>query len=253
MRLAYWLALLLVPWSSNAWDTGPHQRITKAALDALPKAFAARLGAESAALVEIYCMYPDRYLEMEQFGFVRKSPGPRSAAEIRQYCVRGDGQAIHGATGDRDRDMASLIFLFERMVTRLSEDRPEEAAKYAGVLSHFIADSLSPAHAVGPEELLEMAGGTNVHSVIERRIPELSLGSRAARLTGANTLEALTSVLRQVYEAREQNRRDLPVIVKAACAGDESALDRYRLRAGTRAAEILADALSVVFRSAAPL
>src|SRR3954451_19215659 len=84
MRLACWLALLLVPGSSNAWDTGPHRRITKAALDAMPKSFVDRLGADATALFEIYCMYPDRYLEMEQFGFVRKSPGPHSADEIRQ-------------------------------------------------------------------------------------------------------------------------------------------------------------------------
>jgi hypothetical protein len=248
MRLACCLALLLVPWSSNAWDTGPHQRITKAALDAMPKGFVDRLGAGAGALVEIYCMYPDRYLEMEQFGFVRKSPGPLSAAEIRPYCVRGDGTAVHGATGDRDADMASLIFLFERMVTRLSENRPEEAAKYAGVLSHFIADSLSPPHAVAPEELLQMAGGMNVHSVIERRVPELVV-SRRARLAGANTLEQMESILRQVYEARAQNRRDLPVIIKAACGADVVTLDRYRLRAGRRAAEILADALSVALRT----
>ena len=38
-------------------------------------------------------------------------------------------------------------------------------------------------------------------------------------------------------------------MVKAARARDERTLDAYRLRAGTRAAEILADALYTLFRA----
>ena len=160
MRLPLWLALLLFPCPSVAWDTVPHQKITRAALETLPKSILNPLGAEALPLVEIYCLYPDRFLEMTEFGFVRNSPGPRTAAEIRPYCVRPDGQPVHGATGDRDQDTASLLFLFERIASNFARNRPAEAAKYAGVLSHFIADSLSPPHAVAPEELL-LANGTD--------------------------------------------------------------------------------------------
>ena len=227
----------MVPWPSQAWDTVPHQKITKAALDTLPKRVKDRLGTETASLIEIYCLYPDRYLEMEQYGFTRNSPGPRTAAEIRPYCVRPDGQPVHGISGDRATDRGSLAFLFERMATNWETNRPAEAAKYAGVLSHFIADSLSPPHAVAAEELLEMAGGVNVHPVIERSVPEFTLGDRRPHSLSQETL------LEQVYAEARRNRVDLPSMVKAACARDEHALDVYRLRAGTRAAEILADAL----------
>lgn len=237
MRLPIWLALLFIPWPSAAWDTAPHQRITKAALDTLPKRFLDRFGTESGPLVEIYCLYPDRYLEMDRYGFVRQSPGPRSVAEIRRFCVRPDGQPVHGASGDRDEDTASLVFLFQGITANLAQKRPDEAAKYAGVLSHFIADSLSPPHSVDPEELLEMAGGVNVHSTIERSVPELSLGGRAPRSAG------VAAVLDQCYAGARQNRTDLRNMVRAARQRDEQTLDGYRLRAGTRAAEILADAL----------
>src|SRR5947208_181747 len=75
----------------SAWDMASHQQITRTALDSLPKPLAACFGAETEPLVRIYCMYPDRYLEMEQYDFVRSSPGPRTAEEIRSYCVRPDG------------------------------------------------------------------------------------------------------------------------------------------------------------------
>jgi hypothetical protein len=252
MRLPVCLALLLVPWPSSAWDTAPHQRITKAALDAMPKRFLDRLGTEATPLIEIYCIFPDRYEEMERFGFVRKSAGPRSVAEIRRYCVRPDGRPVHGATGDRGIDTGSLVFLFERIVTSLSGNQPEEAAKYAGVLSHFIADSLSPPHAVAPEELLDLAGGVNVHSAIERSVPEFTLADCPPHEAGAHILTAAKAILEQLYAGADQNRKDLPSIVKAALVRDERALDVYRLRAGKRAAGILAGALYTLSRMAEP-
>lgn len=249
MRLLLCLPLLFIAAPCRAWDTGPHQRITKAALDALPARLLSRFEKEAAPLIEIYCMYPDRYVEMERFGFVRNSPGPRSASEIRLYCVRPDGEPLHGATGDRDTDLGSLVYLFERIVTSLSERRPGEAAKYAGVLSHFIADSLSPPHAVVPARLRAMAPRSteardfNIHSAIERSLPEFTLGKRAPPTATAHLLSAAEATLERCYAGAAQNRKDLPSIVKAAFARDERTLDVCRLRAGMNAAEILADAL----------
>lgn len=255
MRPLLYLALLLVPWPIRAWDTAPHQRITKAALESLPQRYRDRLGTEIPPLIEIYCMYPDRYLEMERYGFVRKSAGPRTVSEIRAYCLRPDGGTVHGATGDPAADRASLVYLFERITTSLSENRAAEAAKYAGVLSHFIADSLSPPHAVDPEELNDLApyrdGRINVHSAIERSLPAFSLDVRRAWPVEAHLMTVAEAILQECYEGAERNRKDLPAMVKAVYAHDEPGLDVYRLRAGRQAAEILADALDVLFQIAA--
>ena len=253
MRLIVWL-LLLAGWPCRAWDTPPHQRITKVALDSLPKAYLSRLGSEAKPLIEIYCIFPDRYEEMERFGFVRNSPGPRNIAEIRSCCVRPDGQHIHGVTGDREMDTGSIVYLFERILTNLSEDRSGEAARYSGVLSHFIADSLSPPHSVNADRLLEMtprparAERINIHSAIERSIPEFTLDGRVPHLLAGHLVPAALAVIALCDAGAGQNRRDLPAMVKAASLHDEQALDEYRLRAGRKAAEILADALYTVFR-----
>ena len=254
MRLLVWVLLFLAPLPCRAWDTLPHQRITKAALDALPKQLRNRLGPQVKPLIEIYCIYPDRFQEMEQFGFSRNSPGPRAASEIRPYCVRPDGQPIHGATGDREMDTGSLVYLFERILTNLSENHPDEAARYAGVLSHFIADSLSPPHSAGADELLAMAPPSaqtariNLHSAIERSLPEFALSDRVPRSVGGHLPQAAEAILDRCYSGAERNRKDLPSMVKAVTAHDEQALDEYRLRAGTKAAEILADALYTLLK-----
>jgi hypothetical protein len=253
MRLPLWL-LLFVGLPCRAWDTLPHQKITKAALEGLPKPYLSRLGPEVKPLIEIYCIYPDRYEEMERFGFVRNSPGPRDVSEIRPYCVRPDGQYIHAATGDREMDVSSIVYLFERILANLSENRSAEAARYAGVLSHFVADSLSPPHSVGAGQLLAMTpksaqtGRINIHSAIERSLPEFTLGDRVPRIPAGHLVPAAEEVITLCDAGAGQNKRDMPAIVRAASVHDEQTLNEYRLRAGRKAAEILADALYTLFR-----
>jgi hypothetical protein len=238
MRI-FWLALLLAGGTCKAWDTAPHREITKAAVDSLPKRLLARVGAESKPLVELYCLYPDRYEEMSQFGFVRNSDGPKDASEIAAYCVRPDGEAIHGATGEWETDAASLVYLFERILTNLAEKRAGEAARFAGVLAHFIEDSLSPPHADSTD--------SRMHALVERSVPEFTLGARVPRMAGDHLLPAAKAIFDQIYAAAARNRADLPAIVAAASNNEEQALNGYRLRAGRRAAEILADALFTLF------
>src|SRR5947207_1357794 len=98
MRQLILAVVWLLPAAAPAWDTAPHQVITRAALATLPAHVLQRFGAEAAPLADIYCIYPDRFLEMERFGFARKSPGPRTADEIRVYCMRPNGDLVHGST-----------------------------------------------------------------------------------------------------------------------------------------------------------
>jgi hypothetical protein len=240
MRPFVWLSLLLVGGTCRAWDTTPHQKITRAALDSLPAKFVNRLGPESKLLIDLYCIYPDRYQEMAEFGFTRKSAGPQDASEVAVYCVRPDGEAIHGATGDWQTDAGSLVYVFERILSNLAEHRPQEAARFAGVLSHFIADTLSPPHSA-PDEHREF------HAVIERSAPDFTLRNHAPRLVADHLLPAAKSIFDQLYAGAAANRKDLPAMVNAAGLHDEQLLDTYRLRAARRAAEIFADALFTLF------
>jgi hypothetical protein len=65
--------------------------------------------------------------------------------------------------------------------------------------------------------------------------------------TTADLLTAAKSVFDQVYAAAALNRKDLPAMVAALSNHDEKTLDAYRLRAGKRATENIADALLSLF------
>lgn len=257
MTSARWSAviLLLASFHSVAWDTLPHQRITRSALDVLPKPTLDQFGGEARPLTEIYCIYPDRYLEMEQFGFIRRSPGPKSASEIRVYCAGTDGQPIHGITGDLIADNGSIAYVLEGIASSLSGRRPGEAARYSGVLSHFIADSLSPPHSISADELQNLRArwpateSLNLHSILERSIPEFHLSQRQPSRLGYDLAATAQAIVDRCYEGAALNRRDLPAMIRAVLDRDGRTLDRYRLRAGRMAAEIVADALYTALRT----
>lgn len=237
-------ALALAAVSACAWDAAPHRLMTRAALDSLPPAVIARFGAEARNIPETYCLLPDRYVEIAQFGFARNSPGPRTAEELRPYCVRPDGRAVHSATFDRDDDLGTLIYLFERMLTAAGGKKPKDMAMYAGVLAHFIEDSLSPPHSVMAEDLAALSSdAANLHGLLERSFPGFTIAKRTARAAPPNMLTVLESIVDRLYAGADRNRKALPDMVRALELHDAKKIDDYLLRAGKEASELLADTL----------
>jgi len=252
MTSALICAALLVVFAApcGAWGTKPHRAMTQTALDTLPQRWQARLGSEATALAETYCLLPDRYGELEQFGFLRKGPGPQTLEEMRAYCVRPDGVALHSFSWDSEDDLGTLVYLMERILRSLSEKRNVDAARYMGTLAHLIEDSLSPPHAVSEDQLQALSTGGNVmaiHGGIERSLPEFSLRGRAPQVVGHGIVSAAQEILARVYAAAERNRTSLPQMAHAVVRDDQATLDAHRLRAGRAAAELLADALCTVF------
>ncbi len=249
------LLSLLVPASLSGWDTIPHRVITKAALASLPAAARIRLGPHEAMLVEVYCMLPDRYVEMTQLNFVRRGAWPTESSQIEQYCLRPDGEVIHGASGQREDDEASLIYLYERIASSLAEHRDEDAARYIGTLSHFVADSLSPSHALSSEALAEIersAGLKGLHRSLEHSLSPLTAPPQPARPLHPGLIESAEATLDGCYQGMERNRKALPDMVQVVKGGGGRPLDRLLLASGRSAAELLASALHTLFAIAEP-
>jgi len=235
--------LLLLGYSvtASAWDTTPHRAMTRAAIDSLPAAYRNQLGPELPGIIETWCMLPDRYTELANFGFRRNSPGPKTVEEMQPYCTRPDGEPVHSATWDRDEDLASLVFLYMRILTALHDKHPAEAARYIGVLAHFIEDSLSPPHAV--------AQPPATHAALEREIPPLR--TRQPRSAGTHIIPAAETILDRLYAAAEVNRKNMPAMLAALSAKDQPALVSLCLAPAQSAAGLLADSLFTLFQLSA--
>lgn len=229
--------------TATPWQGGPHRAMTRAALDSIPAARLAVFGPELANIAQTHCMLPDYYVTMLNYGFRAPSPAPQSLDDILPYCLRPDRETVHSATWDRQEDLASLVFLYERILRSLRDRRPAEAARYAGVLAHFLEDSLSPPHAVGqPPE---------VHAALERRIPPVSLAGRSPKLAGAGVLPAAEAILDRLYTAAEVNRRNMPELLRAHARQDGAAIAALCLEPARTASGLLADSLFTLLQFAA--
>jgi len=186
-------------------------------------------------------MLPDYHTAMLNFGFRAPAPAPQSLDEILPYCLRPDREPIHSASWDRDDDLASLLFLFERILAALHDRRALDAARYTGVLAHFLQDSLSPPHVVGQPPKL--------HAALERSIPPLSL-SNPPRSAGTALLPAAHSILKRLYAAADLNRRNMPAMLRALQRQDQPALEALCLTPARSASELLADSLFTLIQFA---
>ena len=239
------VAVLIVVCSAAAlaWDTAPHRAITKAALDAVQPSVSQRLAPYSKEIIETYSMLPDKCRNWTEL------PDP---AALKPFCVRPDGNPVHSASFDHDEDLESLIYLYERILTSAIQKKDRDLAMYAGVLAHFIEDSLSPPHSVTDQELEELAPDVNwLHQKLERTVPAFTIAKRPAGKAGGSDetmLETLDGIVTRLHASAARNREALPEMVKALKAGDEQALDAPHSRAAKDAAELLADALNAMLR-----
>ncbi|MFB3829123.1 MAG: zinc dependent phospholipase C family protein [Bryobacteraceae bacterium] len=233
------LLLAAIALPALAWQK-PHEQITRAAFASLPAAMRERWRAEVENLAARYSWYPDWH------------QGP-DREQIRVYVEKPGGEVMHNVTWDRQADLATLELLLYAIARHDRAGSIEHAARYAGVLSHFLADSTCPAHALAPEDsqlnlvkdLLNLGGARDgsLHEYLERTAPAVTLEGRAPVKLGETISEAARTLLIRTYVVIRANRAALLDLVRAAESRDEEAVNRERGRAALAAARLIADAL----------
>ena len=230
-----------------AWHDPVHELITRVALQSLPPFMRQLWAKESSNLATRYCLYPDIYHNAE----------PAEKARMKVFCEVG-GRSIHNVTWKRDEDIQSLEYLLRNVAEKIRSGDSAAAAQFAGTLAHIVEDSTCPAHALTPldsplnlmRELLPPPPGKQdieLYTVIERSSPSFNLDSRPPRTVGETVPQAAAALLDRIYSAIRVNRAGLIQLVQSAYADDRPAMDRFRLKAATAGAEILADAYYTAF------
>jgi hypothetical protein len=225
-----------------AWHRTVHTQIGRGAFDSLPAQVRQRWAGVAARLLTEYSLYPDLIAGAEE---------PEASA-LAAYVVKADGKPIHNITWEPDDDLRSLQFSLRGITSAMRDGNPDSAAKHAGVLAHFLADSTCPAHALIPadsalESMRERFAPPDkqemlLHPAIERSAPAFDLAGRAPRKAGDTVEQAAEVLLEQCYAIVRRNRENLETMVKAVYAGDLATADRLRLEAARRGAELVADA-----------
>ena len=228
------ILLPLLPAASNAWHHPVHYMITRAAIDSLPAGDRQAFGDEIPRLIERYSVYPDllAYLKDEE------------RDKLRPFCFLPDGRAIHNVNWNQVGDLEILTHLIASIAKMLDVGDVPASAQYAGVLSHFLADSTCPAHAMIPaDSSLRLTfrpppgkSQVELHAVLERSSPAVDISARKPQIASAENL------LARCYAAIRRNRETLEEAVRAAYLGDEAGMNPARLRAAEAGAGLIADA-----------
>jgi hypothetical protein len=238
---------LLLSAAGLAWHDPVHELITRNALGSLPARMQQKWAPFADRLAREYSLYPDR---------IHGAKEPE-LSRLRLYCVKPDGKPIHNITWEPEDDVKSLAYSLHGIIEAMRGGRIDVATQHAGVLAHFLEDSTCPAHALipadsplhsmrdrlAPPEQREI----QLHPAIERSAPAFDLAGRAPQRAGSSVPQAAEALLERCYVIVRHNRENLETLVKAVYAGDSATVDRMRLEAARRGAELLADAYYTAF------
>ena len=242
-----WLAL-----PAPAWHDPVHEMITRNALGSLPAAMQQKWAPFADALAREYSLYPDRFRGAKE----------AELARLRLYCVKPDGKPIHNVTWQQDDDLKSLEYSLNGVIDGIRAGRMDAATQHAGVLAHFLEDSTCPAHALIPADsplnslrdrfAPDGQKQLQLHPTIERSAPAFDLAGRTPQRAGKTVPMAAEALLLRCYRIIRSNRENLETLVQAVYAGDTATVDKTRLEAARRGAELLADAYFTAFVLAQP-
>jgi len=155
-RCFFWIPVLTLCLDSGdafAWG-GEHEQMTQAAIEVLPQVDRDDIELEKAALVDLYCTFPDKNWPCygEWGGGVGdpklpRFPDTRREWEISFYCGwdpvlrKGKGYP-HGPPHSWEAAAA----LFQKAVAALQEGRHEDGIRFLGAMLHYVQDSGSFPH-----------------------------------------------------------------------------------------------------------
>ncbi len=205
------------------------------------------MGAEFDALAAKHCMIPDNVYSDKanaKFAAMESSPG-----EV--YL-----QKLHLPQADQAVNLESLRYFMQMAVDSIKAGAIGDAARYMGTVCHVIEDFGSPSHTVPGDNqftLLQqfmpptpMMVGKLMHGPIENGDFAVSIADYQPQLLGTTVVEASWRLLHRVHEVIINARSTTVPIIQALYANDADGVVRHQLRAATKEAQVVADAMHTI-------
>jgi hypothetical protein len=244
-RLVSMALACCAPLLAGAWGE-PHKAITQAALAALTDAERAQLGAELGPLGTQYCLIPDRVYEgkeVAKYAMMDSHPGVTYLVNLHLPAQQPENYEI-------------LRFFMGKAVAAFQAGNLGDAARYAGTVSHALEDWSCPAHVVPGDNMFTLfqqflpppdaMRNKLLHSPVEAGKFAVSIGDFKPTLLGATVDEAAFNLLQRLNAATILARAQTIPIIQALYAGDSNAVTTAQLKAATKGATVVADALHTI-------
>jgi hypothetical protein len=198
--------------SAHGWGS-EHNYITAAAVEALPPAHRAAIAPEAAVLARVYCEFPD--LNWPCYGewgggnadpSLPRFPDTRREWDISFYCGWDPVLQKGKSYPHRPPQSAEAAAVhFGRTVEALRAGRLADAARFAGVMFHYIQDSGSFPH-VQP-----------IHRAFHtKNLKSIRIAGYEPRQLGNTPAEAATALTARVLELVDWTERRLAPLLASA-------------------------------------
>lgn len=240
------LPVVCAPLLAGAWGAGPHTAITQAALGALTDAERAQLGDELGPLGTQHCLIPDRVYEgkgVAKYAMMDSHPGVTYLVNLHLPAQQPENFEI-------------LRYFMGKAVAAFQAGNLGDAARYAGTVSHALEDWSCPAHVVPGDNMFTLfqqflpppdaMRNKLMHSPIEGGTFAVNIGDFKPTLLGATVDEAAFNLLQRLNAATILARAQTIPIIQALYAGDSNAVTAAQLKAATKGATVVADALHTI-------
>ncbi len=237
--VAGWLTIF-APSELLAWGE-MHSRITAAAFDALPDWQRELMAAQRTQLIEFDCMIPD----LARAAANRKTLG--------RFAYLPNGDIFTHEPHSRHHNVAQMQHYFDQAVQHIRSNELDEASRYAGCLLHFLEDSGSPAHSIPGDNqhglmkdlipVPEAFRDLPLHGLIESGSLKIDLTGYHPQLLGTTSGEAVSNLVERFNAMIRNARSQVIPILQGVFQNSQEDIDKGRLRAATRDAQVAADAL----------
>jgi hypothetical protein len=228
--------------SAMGWSQ-PHQAITKAAIECLPPWQQELLGEERLALAEDYCLIPDHvFTDRANAKFAMMDDKPKEVYRLNLHLP-----------AQQPENLETLHYFFAKAVASLQAPNIKDAAKYMGTICHQIEDYGSPSHTMPGDNMFTLLQqflpptdamrDILLHGPVESGTLSVAIPGYTPKLLGTSVEEASWKLAHRIHEGILNARTTTIPIIQALYAQDPQTVEVQQLRAATKDAEILADAL----------
>lgn len=231
--------------AAHAWSE-PHNAITKAALEVLPEWQSHWLGEERTKLGDNYCLIPDHvYTDKENAKYAAMDTRPG------EVYIR----VLHVPEQQPDY-LEVMRYFVGKAVDAVKAGNVGDAARYMGTICHQLEDYGSPSHTMPGDNMFtllrqflppsEAMKDQLMHGPIESGEIKVDIAGYKPALLGTTVDEAAWRLMHRAHEGILNARSTTIPIMQALDAGDQEGVVKNQLKAATKDAKIVADALHTI-------
>ena len=237
-----------------AWGGENHIIISNNTYNILPEWEKNILGTYGDSLVSTYCLYPDMYRKKE---FKKALAQYIEIPHVKDSAIFHVPNSYYGGNQKEEDSIPEfyiLTYFMENAIKHLKANNIKEAARYMGVLAHFVEDYACPVHVIDNNTLRQLnpkpqhINEFNVHRDVEKhKMENFHISDHSVQKLGNNIFDTVHSIIPRFNKIQINSRAQAVPIILGFFNDEFDKSNQARINAAKPAAKLLADIWHTIF------